>query len=151
MILVSSCLCGEKCKYNGGDNYNLSVISYCEQEEFVHICPEVCGGLSTPRVPSEIVGGTASDVLDGKAKVINKEGIDVTSQFIKGAYIALEKAKELKISLAILKANSPSCGKGKVYNGSFNNRLISGNGITAELLIREGFKVITENELKEKH
>lgn len=150
MILVSSCLCGEKCKYNGGDNLNSSVMAYCSQKDIVKVCPEVLGGLSTPRIPSEIVGGTASDVLAGKAKVINKEGVDVTKEFVRGAHIALKKARELNISKAILKANSPSCGKGKVYNGLFNNELIPGNGITAELFIKEGIEVISEEDLQEK-
>lgn len=150
MILVSSCLCGSKCKYNGGDNFNQTVMDYCKGRDILQACPEVLGGLTIPRIPSEIVGGTAEEVLNGKAKVINQSGIDVTEAFIKGAYIALKKAQEMDINLAILKANSPSCGKGNVYSGLFNNQLILGNGITAELFIRNGIEVITEKELKEK-
>lgn len=149
MILVSSCLCGEKCKYNGGDNFNQNVVTYLEEEEVIQICPEVLGGLSTPRPPAEIVGGSARDVLEGSAKVMTKEGSDVTLAFIEGATEVLKLAKQLKVRKAILKAKSPSCGKGYVYNGQFNQTLMTGNGITTELLLSEGVEVITEIELSE--
>lgn len=147
MILVSSCLCGEKCKYNGEDNLNVDVIAYLERKEVIHVCPEVFGGLSTPRTPAEIVGGSARDVLKGNAKVMTKEGEDVTMAFIRGANKVLQLAKQFNVKQAILKAKSPSCGKGEVYDGSFNQNLIAGNGITAELLLKEGIEVITEVEL----
>ena len=147
MILVSSCLCGEKCKYNGGDNLNLDVMAYLEDKEAIQVCPEVLGGLDTPRTPAEIVGGSSRDVLEGKAKVMTKEGDDVTMAFIKGAHKVLALAKQFNIKQAILKAKSPSCGKGKVYDGSFHHNLVVGNGITAELLLKEGIEVITEVEL----
>lgn len=147
MILVSSCLCGEKCKYNGEDNLNVDVMTYLEQKEIIHVCPEVFGGLSTPRTPAEIVGGSARDVLKGNAKVMTKEGEDVTMAFIRGANKVLQLAKQFHVKQAILKAKSPSCGKGEVYDGSFNQNLIAGNGITAELLLKEGIEVITEVEL----
>lgn len=149
MILVSSCLCGEKCKYNGGDNFNQNVVTCIEQEEVIQICPEVLGGLSTPRPPAEIVYGSARDVLEGKAKVMTKEGRDVTVAFINGATKVLELAKQLSVQKAILKAKSPSCGKGQIYDGQFNQNLVEGNGITAELLLKEGIEVITEIELSE--
>lgn len=147
MILVSSCLCGEKCKYNGGDNFNKEVIEYLLSQEVVRVCPEVMGGLSTPRTPAEIVGGSAQDVLQGKAKVMTKAGEDVTSAFLTGASKTLELAKQFQIKKAILKAKSPSCGKGKVYDGTFNGQIIEGNGITAELLLKEGIQVMTEVEI----
>lgn len=149
MILVSSCLCGEKCKYNGEDNLNLDVMAYLSQKEVIQVCPEVLGGLSTPRIPAEIVGGSARDVLEGNAKVLTKEGHDVTMAFIKGANKVLLLAKQFSVKQAILKAKSPSCGKGKVYDGCFNHNLIAGNGITAEVLLKEGIEVITEVELLE--
>lgn len=148
MILVSSCLCGEKCKYNGGDNYNQDVIDYCKNQEVIKICPEVMGGLPTPRVPAEIVGGTAEDVLKGRAKVLTKDGRNVTKAFIKGAQDALNKAKTYDIQEVILKAKSPSCGKGKVYDGTFQGKLVEGNGITAQLLLEVGLIIKTEDDLK---
>lgn len=154
MILVSRCLCGEACKYNGSHNYNEKVMTYCKGKRILKVCPEVLGGLPTPRIPSEIIGGMAQDVLKGTAKVINKEGEDVTPQFILGANKVIECIKNIKGELdinepieAILKANSPSCGKGKVYDGTFSGTLIDGNGILAELLIQLGIKVRTEQEL----
>ena len=148
MILVSSCLCGEKCKYSGGDNYSLEVVSYCKDKEVLKVCPEVLGGLSTPRHPAEIIGGCAKDVLEGKAKIANNQGEDVTDAFIKGAKAVLKIAKEYNVKEAILKANSPSCGKGKVYNGQFNGNLIEGNGVTAQILMDAGVMVKTEKDIK---
>ncbi|MBP3888252.1 MAG: DUF523 domain-containing protein [Cellulosilyticum sp.] len=148
MILVSSCLCGEKCKYNGGDNYSETVMAYCKDKEVVPICPEVMGGLSIPRSPAEIIGGTAKDVLEGRAKVISKDHKDITSAFIKGAKEVLEIIKGNKVEEAILKANSPSCGKGMIYDGSFSAKLIEGNGLTAQVLLDVGIKVRTEKDLK---
>lgn len=148
MILISSCLCGIKCKYSGGDNLNEQVIRYCKGREILKVCPEVLGGLSTPRIPAEIVGGTAKEVLKGNAKVMTQDGQDVTALFIKGAYLTLQLAKENDVKRALLKANSPSCGKGKVYDGKFQKNLIVGNGITTELLLQEGIEVLTELEIE---
>ena len=150
MILVSSCLCGEKCKYNGNDNLNPEVVAYLKQKEVLQVCPEVLGGLSTPRTPAEIVGGSAIDVIEGNARVMTKEGDDVTKAFIEGALKVVEIAKQFNVQEAILKSKSPSCGKGEIYDGSFNHNLIVGNGITAEMLLREGIKVTTEVELIKK-
>lgn len=155
MILVSQCLLGDACKYNGGHNYNEKVIAYCKGKDYLKICPEVLGGLSIPRLPSEIVGGSAKDVLDGKAKVMNQKGEDVTDQFILGAKKVVRCIENKKGAFskedfaieAILKANSPSCGKGKIYDGTFSGRLVSGNGITTELLMQLGITVKTEQEL----
>lgn len=149
MILVSSCLWGKRCKYNGGDNLNEQVVDYCRGKKVLCACPEVLGGLSIPRTPAEIIGGTAKDVLKGRAQVMTKDGKDVTSEFVNGAYLTLELIKEHGIKLAILKAKSPSCGKGKIYDGKFQQNLILGNGITAELLLQEGIEVLTELEIEE--
>ena len=137
MILVSACLIGENCKYSGGNNKNEKVLSYLKDKKYITICPEVMGGLDTPRPPAEIIGN----------KVINTNGDDVTEYFTKGAKMALELAKKHNPSLIILKAKSPSCGAGEIYDGSFSGALINGNGVTAGLLINEGFKVITEKDL----
>lgn len=147
MILVSSCLCGEKCKYNGGDNKNEAVMTLCEREPHIKVCPEVLGGLSTPRVPAEIIGGSAQDVLQGNAKIYTKTGMDVTAAFLKGAERVVSLLEHYPIEKAILKAKSPSCGKGKIYDGHFKGCLIEGNGVTAQALMNKGIKVITEEEL----
>ena len=136
-ILVSACLLGTNCKYNGSNNKNDKVLEYIKDKEVIPICPEIMGGLSTPRTPSEIINN----------KVITKDGIDVTNNYIKGAEEVLYLAKLFSIKKALLKSKSPSCGKGKIYDGTFNNNLIDGNGITTKLLIDNGINVINELEL----
>ncbi|KRQ87350.1 hypothetical protein ABG79_00688 [Caloramator mitchellensis] len=147
MILVSACLCGVNCKYDGNNNLNEYIYELLKQGKLVPVCPEQLGGMSTPRHPSEIVGGSAKDVLEGKAKVINKKGEDVTRFFVKGAYETLNIARTFNCKAAILKAKSPSCGSGKIYDGTFEGRLIDGNGITSELLIKNGVEVIDETDV----
>ncbi len=137
-ILISACLLGVNCKYNGGNNYNEELIQQIKKEyDLIPICPEIYGGLTTPRYPSEI-----KDEI-----VINSEGTDVTKNYKKGAEETLKIAKILNVKKAILKSKSPSCGKGKIYNGTFQNILIDGNGITTNLLEKNGIEVITEKEL----
>ena len=142
MIAVSGCLAGQKCRYDGKDaNTDLSIAQMVERGEAVCICPEVMGGLSIPRFPAEIQGGDGYDVLNGKAKVVNTNGEDVTEAFIKGAYAALEKCRSLGINRVILKAKSPSCGAGIIYDGSFSKKLVEGYGVTAALFETNGIKV----------
>ena len=141
MILVSSCLTGINCKYNGGNNYNEKVFNLVKEGKAIPVCAEQLGGLTTPRIASEV------KFVNGKRMVINKAGEDVTKQFEKGAQEILDLAKKLNITQAILKARSPSCGKGKIYNGEFDGQLTEGNGILADLLIENGIEVITEEEL----
>lgn len=136
-VVVSACLLGHNCKYNGGNNYCEKLEKLKEKYNFIDICPEVLGGLPTPRVPSEVMGN----------KVINKEGQDVTENYNRGAYLALEKALINNCFLAILKAKSPSCGCGKIYDGSFSNTLIDGDGITTRIFKEKNIKVITEEEI----
>ncbi|WP_142412995.1 DUF523 domain-containing protein [Hathewaya massiliensis] len=149
MILVSACLYGVNCKYNGENNYLKELKEILKEEEVVLVCPEEIGGMSTPREPSEIVRGTGEDVLKGRAKVISKSGKDCSENFLKGAHKTLEIAKNNNCKLAILKAKSPSCGYGEIYDGNFNGNKILGNGVTAELLIKNGIKVFTEKNIKE--
>ena len=132
-ILVSACLLGTNCKYNGGNNYDPSIDEYLKDYEIIPICPEVLGGLSTPRHPSEIKDN----------KVINNKGEDVTSFFIKGAELTLEIAKKHNVKKALLKAKSPSCGNGKIYDGTFTDTLTEGDGITTKLLKENGIEIIT--------
>lgn len=139
MILVSSCLCGINCKYNGKNNFNSFVFELVNKGLAIPLCAEQLGGLTTPRVPAEIINN----------KVIDKNGNDVTEQFTNGANTVAEICKTLNIKTAILKSKSPSCGVGKVYDGSFSGKLIDKNGITAQLLINIGIKVFTENQIDE--
>ena len=142
MILISACLCGENCKYDGTNNLNETLKKLYDEGKTVLICPEVMGGLSTPRNPSEI---------SPNGRVVMCDGTDVTENFKLGAQKALDIANEVKPGLIILKAKSPSCGVGRVYDGSFSKTLTDGNGITADLLIKNGYKVITENDDIKKH
>lgn len=137
-ILVSACLLGKNVKYNGGNNHNDLVISLSKDYEIIPICPEVDGGLSCPRCPSEIIGN----------KVINKVGKDVTNEFVLGANKALKIAKENNPEFIVLKENSPSCGVNYIYDGTFTSNKIKGQGVTTKLLKENGFKIISENELE---
>ncbi|MFC5541365.1 MAG: DUF523 domain-containing protein [Bacilli bacterium] len=146
MILVSSCLAGLKVRYNGTHCLDEKVAKLIEEKKAVAVCPEVLGGLSTPREPAEIIGGDGNDVLDGKAKVVTENGKDVTEHFLRGAYATLEVAKKVGATLVVLKENSPSCGSTMVYSGEFNGQKIAGDGVTSALLKRNGFKVISEEQ-----
>ena len=132
-ILVSACLLGLNCKYDGGNNYSEEIDEFLKDYDVIPICPEIMGGLPTPRVPSEVLGD----------KVVNKEGIDVTPQFNKGAKEVLFLAKKYNIKKALLKAKSPSCGNGQIYDGTFSHTLIDGDGVTTKLLKENGIEVIT--------
>lgn len=138
MYIVSACLAGMNCKYNGGHNADPRIKKLVEEGKAMPVCPEQMGGLPIPRPPAEIKGGTGRDVLDGKARVVNAEGADVTEAFIKGAREALKLAQLVKADKAILKAKSPSCGCGLIYDGTFSGRLIEGNGVAAQLLLDNG-------------
>lgn len=136
-ILVSACLAGVNCKYNGKNNENKKIIELIKNKDVILVCPEQLGGLKTPRTPAEIIND----------KVITKDNIDVTTEYQKGAEEVLKIAKQFNIKKAILKSKSPSCGKGKIYDGTFTNNLIDGNGITTELLQKNGIEVISSDEL----
>lgn len=140
-IIVSACLLGVKCRFDGLGKENKSILDLKEKFDFIPVCPEILGGLPTPRVPSEIKLG----------KVINKEGIDVTDNYMRGALETLKICKVFDVDTAVLKSKSPSCGKGKVYDGTFSGNLVDGNGITTQLLIDNGINVYTEDEFIEKH
>lgn len=146
MILVSSCLAGLKVRYNGTHSLNYEITKLVEENKAITICPELLGGFSTPREPAEIIDGNGEDVLDGKAKVIEKSGGDVTELYIKGAYATLEKALEVNATIVVLKENSPSCGSLKIYNGEFIGKKVEGMGVTSALLKRNGIRVISEEQ-----
>lgn len=146
MYVVSSCLIGIKCKYNGGDNLSSEVLDFLAGRNYVDVCPEVLGGLPTPRTPAEITGG----------RVINRQGRDVTAEFETGARealkIALAEAKRLgePVEAAIFQERSPSCGCGRVYDGTFSGKLVEGDGIAARLFKKCGIRVLNKNELADK-
>ena len=136
-ILVSRCLLGDACRYAGDGCPHSAVIALGERYRLIGICPEEDGGLPTPRPPAEIREG----------RVITAEGGDVTEEFKKGAALAVRKAKEAGATVAVLKARSPSCGRGAVYDGTFTHTLIKGNGVTAEALLGAGLAVYTEEDV----
>jgi len=142
MYIVSSCLAGINCRYDGGNNLNEKVAKLVKEGKAIPVCPEMLGGLETPRTPSEIIRDEA-----GNRKVVNANGEDVTTEFIKGAMKTVSIAKIVEADQAIMKQNSPSCGYGKIYDGTFSNNLVEGNGITVELLIENGVKILTVDDL----
>lgn len=144
MQLVSACLCGINCKYNANNNENPHLTELMMKGQLIPLCPEQLGGLSTPRKACEISGGTGLDVLEGRARVINSDADDVTENFIRGAEESLRIAQKMGITRAILQRRSPSCGVGKIYDGSFASCLIDGDGVTAALLIKNGITVISD-------
>ena len=133
-ILVSACLLGENCRYDGKNNKNEDVLKLAEHFELIPVCPECFGGLPTPREPSEIRNG----------RVYSKTGADVTAQFEEGAEHTLYIARENNCPAAVLKERSPSCGFGKIYDGSFSKTLIDGNGVTADLLSKNEIQIFGE-------
>jgi len=137
-ILISACLIGDKCKYDGHSNYTPLIEELLKKYELVPFCPEVEGGLKTPRLPSEIKKDT----------VIMKDGKNVTKNFVTGADKALNICLYLGIKVAILKDGSPSCGVYEIYDGSFESKKIKGQGITSSLLTRKGIRVISENDIE---
>ncbi|QQZ41856.1 DUF523 domain-containing protein [Pseudomonas sp. SK3(2021)] len=149
-ILVSRCLLGHRVRYDGGASGPFEQLASWQAEgRVVALCPEVAGGLPTPRAAAEIPGGQGGEVLDGLAQVVTTEGEDVSAEFLSGARQALELVREHGIRIAVLKANSPSCGNLLTYDGSFSGVKVSGEGVTAALLKRAGVQVFSELELAE--
>jgi len=137
MIIVSACLAGINCRWDGEARPNPKILEMIKAGKAIPVCPEQLGGLPTPRTPSEQKGD----------KVFAKDGNDVTVQFRKGAEEILKIAKMINCNQAIFKSKSPSCGCGKIYDGSFFGKLIDGDGVTAKLLKENNIKVITEEEI----
>lgn len=135
-ILISACLLGENCRYDGKNNAIPELMKLTKYFDLIPICPEVNGGMKIPRRPSEIQGD----------RVINDKGQDVTDYYENGAYLAETIARVKNVHLAILKENSPSCGSKKIHNGKFDGGKIDGKGITASRLEHIGVKVMNEEE-----
>jgi uncharacterized protein YbbK (DUF523 family) len=149
-ILVSRCLLGHRVRYDAGASGPFDQLQqWLDEGRIVPLCPEVAGGLPTPRAAAEIPGGQGAQVLDGDAAVITSDGEDVTVQFLSGAYQALELVRENGIRIAVLKANSPSCGNLLTYDGTFSGVKVPGEGVTAALLRRHGVRVFSELDLAE--
>ncbi len=138
-LLISACLLGKNCKYNGGNNYTAAVEALKERYDLVLVCPEEDGGLPTPRTPSERL----------EDRVVSKDGADVTAQFMRGAQLALEAALENGCKAALLKERSPSCGCGAIYDGSFSGTVVPGDGVTAQLLKLHGITIYGESQITE--
>ena len=147
-ILVSRCLLGHRVRYDGGASGPFDQLQlWFDEGRIVPLCPEVAGGLPTPRAAAEIPGGLGGQVLDGQTAVMTTEGEDVSAQFVCGAFQALELVQKHGIRIAVLKANSPSCGNLLTYDGTFSGVKVSGEGVTAALLKRHGVQVFSELEL----
>ena len=152
MYIISRCLLGYDCKYDGGNNKNDEVIEFCKTHDYVTICPETDAGLGSPRPPAEIVEGA-----DGETRVIDCTGTDLTESFVKGAKRSLdtvisglkERGRDAVIEGAVLKANSPSCGHGVIYDGTFSRNKTEGDGIFTRMLVKtfgeEGLLITDEN------
>ncbi len=147
MKIVSACLVGVNCRYDGKNSLNSKVFKMFKRGELIPLCPEQLGGLPTPREIQEIVGGEGIDVIKRKAKVVTNSGKDVTENFIRGAEETLMVAKSLGIKEAILKSKSPSCGCGRIYDGTFSGKLKEGDGVTATILKRNRVKLTTEKDI----
>ena len=149
-VLVSACLAGRACRFDGSDNEDSRLTELVTGGRAVLVCPEDEGGLGTPRPPAEIVGGDGRDVLAGRARVVTKGGKDVTEEYVRGAHIALERARASGATTAVLKARSPSCGKGCIYDGTFSRTQTEGDGVTTALLEANGIQVLTDEELPDR-
>lgn len=176
LILISACLAGVSCRFDGKTKIVEKFKKLVDEGKAMAFCPEVAGKMPVPRPPSEMTGGTGEDILrcNGiltetgginrerlraelfpidkdcccETKIINKNGKDVTNYYIRGAIETLKTAEKYGIRKAVLKARSPACGKGKVYDGTFGKVLIDGNGVAAELLMRAGVEVFTGEEFQ---
>jgi uncharacterized protein YbbK (DUF523 family) len=147
-ILVSACLLGQPVRYDGGAHGPFAqLLQWQQQGRVVSLCPEVAGGLPTPRPPAEIVGGQGAAVLDGLIALYTLDGADVSRAFVAGARKAEQLVRAHGMQIAVLKARSPSCGNQQTYDGSFSGQLVAGEGVTAAALRRMGVRVFNEQQL----
>ncbi len=146
-VLVSACLAGVACTYVAQPKTREWAVSLVAEGRAVLVCPEVAGGLPIPRPEAEIQGGDGEAVLDGNARVVSVEGDDVTESYLSGARTAVEIAQRSGAWLAILKARSPACGCGEIYDGSFSGSKSPGDGVAAALLKRSGLSVVSDEDI----
>ena len=137
-ILVSACLLGENCKYNGGNNYNPAVAEFVKDKEVLPICPEMMAGMGCPRIPIEIVDGVLMD----------RDGNNVDAAMRKAVEQAMEMIREEDIQCAVLHSRSPTCGVNQIYDGSFTGKLIEGSGVLAQALKLTGYRVVDAEDIK---
>lgn len=143
MILVSACLAGVETRHDGTHRLNEKIRALVISGEAIPLCPEVMGGRKIPREPVEITGGTGSDVLEGRARVVDKNGGDHTAEILSGVEEFVRAAKSLGVTAVILKEKSPTCGVERIYDGTFTGTLIPGGGVLAAALKREKIKTYT--------
>ncbi len=151
MILVSACLLGEKVRYDGGENRcaHPCLEQWQKEGRVVAVCPEMLGGLPVPRPPAEITcGGGGAQVLEGKARVVDVQGKDVSEAFVKGAREVVALAKHHGARMVILKEGSPSCGSARIYDGTFRGVKVTGEGVCVSALRQAGIAVFSENQLE---
>ena len=145
-ILISACLLGDKCRYDGTGKEVPGLKELLKDWRLIPFCPETLGGLIIPRLPAEIRGGAGAQVLSGEALVLDQSGQDLTAEFIRGAQMTLAMAERYQPDVVVVKAKSPSCGAGQIYDGGFTGKLKDGDGVTVALLRQAGFAVYTESE-----
>jgi Uncharacterized conserved protein len=145
--MVSGCLLGIKCRFDGTARENPELLSALKGYQLVPFCPEASAGLTIPRLPVEIQDGDGSAVLSGTARVVNQAGCDCTMELKKGACKVLAMAEKLQPDFVVLKAKSPSCGVGRIYDGSFSGKLKDGDGVTTALLRHAGVAVYSESDI----
>ncbi|CCO07488.1 DUF523 domain-containing protein [Desulforamulus hydrothermalis] len=155
MILVSACLAGIYCRYNGGNNQVPVIVDLVEKGLAIPVCPEILGGLPTPREPVDIMQGTGCDVLAGRTKLLTESGKDVTTEFLLGADKVLQIALQHRVKFAVLKERSPSCGSSMIYNREpgyqeVRRKPVPGMGVTTALLAKNNITVFSEEQLTEK-
>lgn len=138
-ILVSSCLLGYNCKYNGGNNLNEKVVEFLDDKEVICICPEMFAGMGVPRTCAEIVNGA----------VMDENGINVDEEYKNAVELAMKEIEKMNIKIAILQSRSPTCGVNKIYDGTFTGTLIQGQGLFAKALIKKGYKVMDSEDFVE--
>lgn len=149
MLGISACLGGVFCRYDGGTQPVEQLVTWVKEGKAVMICPEVLGGLPTPRLPAEIQGGDGFDVWAGSARVVNTAGEDVTKAYQNGAIKAFEALQQQDITQVILKERSPSCGSHLVYDGTFSGIKEAGVGVATAYFLKQGLKVYSEENWQE--
>jgi len=149
MIIVSACLLGVNCRYDGKNCENKEVKEYLKDKNYVLVCPEQLGGLSTPRLPSELKCRSGEETYQSSGRVVDSQGRDVTKEFIKGAEETLKIARIFGAKIALLKSRSPSCGSEYIYSGDFDGKLKKGMGVTASLLKKNGILILSEENFHE--
>ncbi len=145
-LVISACLLGVACNHEGRGSFRAVVDELAKEYRLVPVCPEVLGGLPTPRAAAELMDGDGADVVAGAARVVNVEGEDVTAAYRRGAEAAVTVARAVGATRAVLKARSPSCGSSAVYDGTFSRRLVPGRGVTAAALAAAGLEVGSEED-----